>query len=72
MPIRKRPELPTDDQPEGLVSALATLAANPDTPLARFSHFPYDLLARYINHKVEFTVTRGRDLETPWIVRKLS
>lgn len=47
------------------------------TPTARFSHFPYDLVARYVNHKVEFTVERlmvgtYEELQTPWTVRKLT
>lgn len=49
----------------------------PITPIARFSHFPFDLVARYVNHKVEFTVEKlmmgtSKELETPWIVRKLT
>lgn len=49
----------------------------PVIPTARFSQFPFDLVARYVNHKVEFTVEKltagtGKELETPWIVRKLT
>lgn len=65
--MKKRPELPTDDEPR-LFKVI---------PVARFSQFPYDILARYINHKVEFEVERlmagtGKELETPWVVRKLT
>jgi hypothetical protein len=66
--VRKRPELPTDGEP---IEFIVTL------PVARFSEFPFDTLARYINYRVKFTVERldigtAKELETPWIVRKLT
>lgn len=60
--MKKRPELPTDDEPKTRLNVI---------PIARFSHFPYDILARYINHGVEFTVEKDMT-ETPWTVRKLT
>ena len=71
--VKKRPALPTDDEPI-LSSERPRL---PVTATARFSHFPFDLVARYVNHRVEFTVERlwtgtGKELETPWVVRKLT
>lgn len=68
MGVKRRPALPTDGEPK---TALRVI------PTARFSHFPYDLVARYVNHKVEFTVERlmagtYEELQTPWTVRKLT
>lgn len=62
---KPRPELPTDSEPKELVSLAVT-------PIARFSVFPLDLLARYINHKVEFEVLRRYEDNFKWEVRKLS
>lgn len=62
---RKRPELPTDAVTKELVSLQVT-------PIARFSDFPFHLLARYINHKVEFEVFQLPRDDFGWEVRKLS
>ena len=73
MGVRKRPELPTDDV------TIPAYVPTKTKPVARFSDFPYDLLARYINHRVEFTVAYqpmgDQDRASqgmPWIVRKLT
>lgn len=75
--MKRRPELPTDNEPR-----LGSHSFEPQKPIkviptARFSQFPFDLIARYVNHKVEFTVERlwagtGEELDTPWVVRKLT
>lgn len=48
-------------------------------PTAKFSEFPFDVIARYVNHKVMFTVEydpyvpfEPTEVATPWIVRKLT
>ena len=69
--MKKRPALPTDDE-----LRLGSHSFEPQKPIkviptARFSHFPFDLVARYVNHKVEFTVEKDMS-ETPWTVRKLT
>lgn len=84
---RKRPELPTDTRPDAVAVERAIRETSKEgveafrpfvnPPVARFSEFPYDLLARYINNKVEFTVEKlwmGTivELETPWKVKKLT
>lgn len=87
MAIRPRPELPTDGEcgsfgctwPKGHNRGKADIPANHErrrlvvTPTARFSDFPYDILARYINHKVEFAViSLGAESDFKWEVRKLT
>lgn len=82
--MKKRPELPTDGTREvptaptvGFYDGEWPSHNIPVIPTARFSQFPFDLVARYVNHKVEFTVEKlmmgtSKELETPWIVRKLT
>jgi hypothetical protein len=69
-PVGRRPKLPTDGEPRTRLTVI---------PTAKFSEFPYDTIARYVNHKVLFTVEHDpytpvdpMEVATPWIVRKLS